>query len=479
MTETPNGATPDHDTPLTGSSANRPSADPYAPPADPYAPPEYPTQVLPPTPDGPAPYPDSYGAGPGVTAPAASPPVAPPAWSAYQPGWQPPAPPGGGPGGSGGDRHGGRRPGRAVGLVVAVALAAGLVGGGIGAVTTHYLDGSSGNAVVTSLSTVTPGTPTSANVANAGAVAQVAAEVLPSVVSITVTTSNGGDEGSGVVLSSSGYILTNNHVIAAAAGGGGQIAVTFNTGKTVSATIVGRDTVSDLAVIKVSGVSGLTPASLGSSASLVVGQPVVAVGSPLGLSGTVTSGIVSALHRPVSTAGAGAAQGTVFDAIQTDAPINPGNSGGPLVNLSGQVVGINSAIATLGTSNPFGSSGQSGSIGLGFSIPIDTARPIAAQLIKTGTASYALLGVEISNATSSQGVPDGAQVRVVQSGSPAAKAGLKVGDVITGLGSLRIDSADALIAAVHAQQPGSTVTITYRRAGTSHTVTVNLAAVQS
>ncbi|MHB1801583.1 MAG: S1C family serine protease, partial [Actinomycetes bacterium] len=270
-----------------------------------------------------------------------------------------------------------------------------------------------------------------------------------------------------------------NHVIAAAAGGGGQIAVTFNTGKTVSATIVGRDTVSDLAVIKVSGVSGLTPASLGSSASLVVGQPVVAVGSPLGLSGTVTSGIVSALHRPVSTAGAGAAQGTVFDAIQTDAPINPGNSGGPLVNLSGQVVGINSAIATLGTSNPFGSSGQSGSIGLGFSIPIDTARPIAAQLIKTGTASYALLGVEISNATSSQVLPDCAQVRVVQSGSPAAKAGLKVGDVITGLGSLRIDSADALIAAVHAQQPGSTVTITYRRAGTSHTVTVNLAAVQS
>jgi putative serine protease PepD len=298
--------------------------------------------------------------------------------------------------------------------------------------------------------------------------------VLPSVVSIEVTTAQGGDEGTGIVLSSDGLILTNNHVVADAAQGGGTISVTLNDGTTAPATIVGRDTVTDLAVIKAKGVSGLKKATLGSSANLEPGEQVVAIGSPLGLQGTVTSGIISALNRPVRTGDASGTEtaSTVIDAIQTDAAINPGNSGGPLVNLRGEVVGINSAIASLGAS----AGSQSGSIGLGFSIPIDQAKTIATQLIDTGSATHAQLGVSVRDATSSANstFSDGAAVAAVTQGGAAAGAGLAAGDVITKVGDRTVDSSDALIAAIRSHRPGDKVVLTYLQGGKTATTRVTL-----
>ena len=272
------------------------------------------------------------------------------------------------------------------------------------------------------------------------------------------------------MISSDGLILTNNHVVADAEQGA-TLKVTFNDGRTAAATLVGRDPITDLAVIRASGVSDLTPATLGDSSVLKPGQGVVAIGSPLGLQGTVTSGIVSALNRPVRTGDsnpAGESQSTVIDAIQTDAAINPGNSGGPLVNMRGEVVGINSAIASLGSSG-----GQSGSIGLGFSIPIDQARSVADQLTKSGKAVHAQLGVSVSDIAdgATQG---GAGIAMVTPGGGAAKAGIEVGDVVTKVGDREIDSADALIAAVRSHQPGDKVTLTYTRGGDSRTATVTL-----
>ena len=354
-----------------------------------------------------------------------------------------------------------RRPG--VALLIAVALAAGLVGGGAGAAITTALDDQP--TAVNALDQ-RPGTATEAGDAPAGSVEQVAATVLPSVVSISVRTASGGGSGTGVVLSSDGLILTNNHVVAAAAQGA-QLEVTFNDGKSAEATIVGRDPATDLAVIRASGVSDLTPATLGDSTELRPGQEVVAVGSPLGLQGTVTSGIVSALDRPVRTGGgdpSGSDRATVLDAIQTDAAINPGNSGGPLVNMRGEVVGINSAIATLG-----GGGGQSGSIGLGFSIPITQARAVAEQLIESGSAVHAQLGVSVGDVAGG-----GAAIAMVQPNGSAADAGLEVGDVVTKVEDRDIDSADALIAAVRSHRPGDEVTLTYQRDGDTRTATVTL-----
>jgi putative serine protease PepD len=253
---------------------------------------------------------------------------------------------------------------------------------------------------------------------------------------------------------------------------GGTLEVTFNDGSTAAATIVGTDAPSDLAVIKVAK-TGLAAATLGTSSGVHVGDPVLAVGSPLGLSGTVTSGIVSALNRPVNTTDQGTFQGsslpTVIDAIQTDAAINPGNSGGPLVNAAGQVIGINSAIASLGTTG-----GQSGNIGVGFSIPIDQARSIASQLMATGHASHPMLGVSLADATTGNGQSQ-ALVQQVQAGSPAAKAGLKTGDVIVAVGDQRVDSPDALIAAIRAHNAGDTVRLTVLRDGKQLTMSVTLA----
>ena len=371
----------------------------------------------------------------------------------------------------------GRRPRRGVALLGAVALAAGLVGGGAGAVLTSTLDDSPSTASTSTAGSGTSlqGTGASSDTTAAdGSVEAVASQVLPSVVSIEVSTPQGGGEGSGIVLSSDGLILTNNHVVADAADGAGQISVTMNDGTTASATIVGRDPVTDLAVIQAKGVSGLKKATLGSSADLDPGEQVVAIGSPLGLQGTVTSGIVSALNRPVRTGDASGTESvsTVIDAIQTDAAINPGNSGGPLVNLKGEVVGINSAIASLGAS----SGSQSGSIGLGFSIPIDQARRVATQLVDNGSATHAQLGVSVrdSSATGSQIFSNGAAVAQVTAGGAAESAGLQAGDVITKVGDRPVDSADALIAAIRSHQAGDKVVLTYVRSGSTRTVTATL-----
>jgi S1-C subfamily serine protease len=243
--------------------------------------------------------------------------------------------------------------------------------------------------------------------------------------------------------------------------------VTFSNQQTASARIVGRDPTTDLAVIKVDTTS-LTVATLGDSSKLAVGDPVIAIGSPLGLLGTVTAGIVSALDRPVHVSGDESDTNAVIDAIQTDAAVNPGNSGGPLVDAQGAVIGINSAIASL----PTASGGQNGSIGLGFAIPINSARSIAEQLIKNGKAVHASIGLNTRSVTT--GNRQGAYVAQVVPGGPADQAGLKAGDVITLADSTLITSADVLSVVVERHQPGDTITVRYVRGGAEATASVTL-----
>jgi putative serine protease PepD len=345
---------------------------------------------------------------------------------------------------------------RTAAAIVATALLAGGIGGAVGATVSSH------DAAAPAASSTAPIAPNNGAASSAG-VEAVASTVLPSVVSIAFTGQAGSGTGSGVVLSKDGVILTNNHVVAEAANGG-SLTVSFQDGRTAPATIIGRDPVADVAIIKVDKVDGLVPAQLGSSADLKVGQQVVAIGSPLGLSGTVTAGIVSALNRPVvSGDGSGGSQ-SVLNAIQTDAAVNPGNSGGALVDMQGRLVGINSAIATLGAQQ----GSQSGSIGLGFAIPIDQAKRIADELQKTGSASRAVLGVATSDG---QG---GAQITQVADGSAAATAGLQVGDIVTSVGTTRITSSEQLMATIRSQAPGAKVDLTYERAGQSAKVTVTL-----
>jgi putative serine protease PepD len=292
--------------------------------------------------------------------------------------------------------------------------------------------------------------------------ASIAAGVLPSVVSI----STGSGEGSGVVLTPDGYLLTNNHVVAAAR----SLTVTFSDGKTARASVVGTDPKTDLAVVKADGVSGLTAAKFGDSSSLRVGDTVLALGSPLGLEGSVTAGIVSATDRTIRTGGGGqntpfdqpAPTGSIAGVIQTDAAINPGNSGGALVNTNGEVVGINTAIATAGNGN--------GNIGVGFAIPSNRAVQVKDQLIRGEKVSHPQLGVSVSTAEGG-----GALVGVVTSGSPAAQAGLQQGDVITKLGDRAINDSDDLISAIQASKVGDRVVITYQRGGAESTTTATLA----
>lgn len=313
-----------------------------------------------------------------------------------------------------------------------------------------------------------------------GSVEQVAAKVVPSVVKLETDMGRQSEEGSGIILSSDGLILTNNHVVAAAqrgpggvgSPGGVQTKVTLADGHTTAFTVVGTDPSSDIAVVQAQNVSGLTPITLGSSGNLRVGQDVVAVGSPLGLAGTVTTGIVSALNRPVAAGGDAQNQNTVLDAIQTDAAINPGNSGGALVNMNGELVGVNSAIATLGADagNP-----QGGSIGLGFAIPVDQAKRIADELIAGGTASHASLGVQVGNDAGT----DGAKIVDVTSGGAAAAAGLPNGVVVTKIDDRAIGSADALVAAVRSKAPGDKVTLTYLdQSGQPQNIAVTLGKAQ-
>ena len=299
-----------------------------------------------------------------------------------------------------------------------------------------------------------------------------AANVLPSVVKIYATSSSASGSGSGIVLTATGEILTNNHVVELAADGG-KLAVSFDDGTTAAATIIGRDPLTDLAVIQAANVTDAHPATIGSSADLRVGEPVVAVGAPFGLDSTVTSGIVSALDRPVTTQGELADDpSTIFPAIQTDAAINPGNSGGPLVDTSGRVVGINSAIRTA-TSDSSG--GQAGSIGLGFAIPIDEALPIVAQLRSHKTPTHARIGVTVADATDSLGLPDGALVNSVESGTPAADVGLVPGDVITQIDGAEVVDSDSLVADVRSYRPGDQVTLTVMaKSGGTKSVAVTL-----
>jgi S1-C subfamily serine protease len=298
-----------------------------------------------------------------------------------------------------------------------------------------------------------------------GSVADIARRTVPAVVSIEIRVGEEGGTGSGVVIDPSGYVLTNNHVIApAATAAGSQIEVSFHDGTRAPAQIVGRDPKTDLAVIRVE-VANPVVATFGSSANLVVGDGVIAIGSPLGLAGTVTDGIVSALDRPVRLDGSGTDTNAVIDAIQTDAAINPGNSGGPLVDSTGAVVGINTAIRSLG-------GGEGGSIGLGFAIPIDDARGIAEELIRHGTVTHAEIGINARSV--SDGTTDGAQVQNVQQGGAAAVAGIIEGDVIVRVAGRPIAGADELVVAVRERNPGDAVDVELIRDGRPLTVSVVL-----
>jgi putative serine protease PepD len=378
---------------------------------------------------------------------------------------------------SAGDQPPARRSRRvALVAVVAGALAIVLVSGGVGAavalVTRREFAVTDTNSTTTTSSA--PGA-----TAPLGSVEQVAAKVVPSVVQLQTRVGSMVAEGSGVVLNSGGLILTNNHVVSPpvtpggfAGSGASKTLVTFANGRTAPFSVVGADPTTDIAVVQALGVSGLTPIAVGSSADLRVGQQVVAVGSPLGLEGTVTSGIVSALNRPVH-AGGNVDEGTYFDAIQTDAAINPGNSGGALVNMSGQLIGVNSAIATMAGEIP---GGESGSIGLGFAIPIAQAKRIADELIATGTATHASLGVAVVNDPGLHGAAIGA----VTAGGPAASAGLPTGAVVTKVNNQVITSSTALVAAVRSSAPGDKMSLTYvDRSGATRTTNVTLGTEQA
>ena len=324
----------------------------------------------------------------------------------------------------------------AVGIAaIVLSLSSGLIGGVVG----HKLGGGT---------TTTNVTREAAPVIDRSSVAGVAASVTPSVVDIT--TAEG--EGSGVILTADGYILTNNHVIEDS---GGTLVVTFSDGEEANASVVGTDTIGDLAVIKAEGVSNLTAATFGNSSDLQIGDTVLALGSPLGLQGSVTEGIVSALNRTISTSSDSTTSSgsSISDAIQTDAAINPGNSGGPLVNLAGEVIGINTAIAT--------ASDSSGSIGLGFAIPSNKAKTAADALMAGKEVSHPYLGVQVSDGDG------GALIVSVVSGGPAAEAGLQKGDLVVAIAGTSVTDADSLIAAIQSSTVGSKIEITVERDGST------------
>jgi putative serine protease PepD len=305
----------------------------------------------------------------------------------------------------------------------------------------------------------------------------VADKGLPSVVTISASSGAQSGTGSGEIIQPGGYILTNNHVISVAANGG-QVAVLYSDGRTSAATIVGRDPLTDLAVIKAEdGAPGLPPIAMGSSASLQVGQPVVALGAPLGLSSTVTSGIVSALDRYVPVPGDNGQTAHLVGAIQTDASINPGNSGGALVDCAARLVGVNTAIATV--PNAAGQAGG-GSVGLGFAIPVDLAKPLSAELIAHGQVNHPTFGLQVQTippeVAQQTGTRPGLYVQAVTPGGPADQAGIRAGDIIVEVGGAPTASADDLIVSTLTRQAGDTVTLTYERDGTTHTAQVTLAA---
>ncbi|MDQ0986819.1 trypsin-like peptidase domain-containing protein [Streptomyces sp. V2I9] len=407
--------------------------------------------------------------------PAAHPAPAPPPaqqqtqWLQYDP-WGAPGPlsrtgpEGGEPG-----RRKKRRGGTLAGALL-LALVAGGIGGGVGA----YVERNGG------LTTV--------ELPQAGrdhgdrapeSVAGIAASALPSVVTLHVSGAAESGTGTGFVLDGQGHILTNNHVVAPA-GTGGDITVTFSTGETASAELVGKDSGYDLAVVKVRGVSGLKPLPLGNSDNVQVGDPVVAIGAPFDLSNTVTSGIISAKQRPI-TAGGEKGDGSdisYVDALQTDAPINPGNSGGPLVDTRAHVIGINSAIRAADSGGGPESGGQSGSIGLGFAIPINQGKRVAEELISTGKATHPVIGVTLDMKYTGDGAKVGTKDAdggpAVAEDGPAAEAGIRSGDVITHVEGQRVHSGEELIVKIRARRPGDELDLELTRGGSERTVTLTL-----
>jgi putative serine protease PepD len=351
------------------------------------------------------------------------------------------------------------RRGRLIIGVVTLVLASGFLGGALGAWVMDARVSDRTPRLAPAPTAVQTERPT-------GSIAGIAARVLPAVVSITVRTSNGGGTGSGFVIAPDGHVLTNNHVVESAAGGAGTITVELEDGRSERARIVGRSQDYDLAVLKVD-LTGLPAATLGNSDSVVVGDAVIAIGSPLGLSGTVTTGIISAEDRPV-IAGDEQDSQSYINALQTDAAINPGNSGGPLVDGNGRVVGVNSAIASLGRQDGIASL-PTGSIGLGFAIPINQARDVAQQLIDEGSVRYPVIGVSLDRRFDGDGAkifdgPTGAGPAVVPDG-PSARAGLRAGDVIVRFDGRRITSGPELVVAIRTHHPGDVVSIGYVRGG--------------
>ena len=335
---------------------------------------------------------------------------------------------------------------------VLVVLCAGLLGGGVGAVVQGTRQG--GRITLHPVNDV-------GLRRDPGSTAAVVRAVLPGVVYLRVGVAGSDSTGTGIVLDGAGHILTNNHVVAPQ-GQPGRITVTFSTGQEHPATLVGRDVDSDLAVIQVKGVAGLHPLALGSADRLQVGDPVVAIGAPFGLRGTVTSGIVSARDRPLTSGGTNAGAGLAYlDALQTDAPINPGNSGGPLLDAAGTVVGINTAIrsADSDSSDPFGAQDEAGSIGLGFAIPVDQALRVAEQLINTGRATHTVIGTTLD--LTYQG---GARLLGAPGGDTAA---LRAGDIVTAVDGTPVTSGDDLVALVRGRRPGDTTVLTVQRDGTT------------
>src|SRR5438046_5468373 len=340
--------------------------------------------------------------------------------------------------------------------------AAAVLGGGAGAAV-YAAVGNGGKAAQTTTTTVVAAQP-AATRQSVSTLTQLYKAVSPGVVDITVTATSqdgfsfGGQqqsraEGSGFVYDTAGHIITNAHVV----DGAKSITVRFQDGRTAKATLVGTDNSTDVAVIKVNvPASALHPLTLGSSAGVQPGQEVIAIGSPFGLAGPMTSGIVSAVDRTIQAPN----RYSISGAIQTDAPINHGNSGGPLLDANGDVIGINAQIE----------SDSGGNDGVGFAIPIDAAKSVASTLIAGGKVQHAFLGVKIGDAASGPG----ARVGTVVDGSPAAKAGLQAGDVITAVEGKTITSADDLTAAVGNRAPGDKVTVTLRRNGATQTVTVTL-----
>lgn len=419
---------------------------------------------------GPVPY--APGATAGFAGPQAGAPEEPDAmsggrWPAYDPWAAPLHQTGAAPG----DRRRGRR--GALLVLALVALVAGLIGGALGS----YLERTDSDITL-------PQAGAESKDRAPDSVAGIAASALPSVVTIHVRGDSEQGTGTGFVLDGRGHILTNNHVIRPA-GENGEISVTFSGGQTAKATVVGHDSGYDLAVIKVSGVSGLKPLPLGNSDNVQVGDPVVAIGAPFDLANTVTSGIISAKERPITTAGSEDSDGSdvsYVDALQTDAPINPGNSGGPLVDSKARVIGINSAIRSADSGqSPEG--GQAGSIGLGFAIPVNQAKRVAEELINTGSATHPVIGVTLDMDYTG----DGARVAdhgnsggpAVNKGGPADRAGIRAGDVVTQVDGVRVHSAEELIVRIRAHRPGDELQLILRHGadgtgGATHKVTLVL-----